>query len=175
MAKMLRDDMFERLKRLDEDASLLYGGGGRYKMIIVGGSALILMEHIDRTTRDIDVLSASGELYGLMERYDMNDRVKTFINNFPYNYEDRLTLVYKGEAIDFFTASLEDIVIAKLFAYRDNDLVDIESPDVLNAIDWDKLERLAEDDDEVFRNILSDRNYDEFRFFYKKYMEEYRP
>ncbi len=37
---MLRDDLLERLERLDEDAYLLYPGEDRYRLVIVGGSAL---------------------------------------------------------------------------------------------------------------------------------------
>ncbi len=37
---MLRADLLERLERLDEDAYLLYHGEDRYRLVIVGGSAL---------------------------------------------------------------------------------------------------------------------------------------
>ena len=74
---MLREDLIERLKRLDEDAFLLYPGDERFHIVIVGGSALILLEVISRSTLDIDAISASREIRGLLERYDINCDVQT--------------------------------------------------------------------------------------------------
>ena len=56
------NDLIERLKRVDEDASLLYDDDRRFRMVIVGGGALILLETISRATQDIDVLDASVEI-----------------------------------------------------------------------------------------------------------------
>lgn len=85
-----REDLLLRLERLDEDAFLLFDNDSRFKMVIVGGSALILLETITRATLDIDALDASPEIVDLLEKYDINMRVGTFVNNFPYNYDDRL-------------------------------------------------------------------------------------
>ena len=175
MFGMSRNDLLDRLKRLDEDASLTYGDSKRFHLVIVGGGALILQEYILRATHDIDALEFSKELYALMQKYDINGLVQTFINNFPYNYEDRLVPLLTGMAIDFFAASLEDIVIAKLYSYRDTDLHDIEHPEVLKAIKWDLLEYLAKDDGEARASALNENNYAQFCFSYEKYVEEHRP
>jgi len=175
MLELSRDELLTRLKRLDEDAELLYGKDVRFHLVIVGGGALILQEYLSRATHDIDALSSSKELHRLMEKYDINGRVQTYINNFPYNYEDRLVLLFQGEAIDFFTASLEDIVIAKLYSYRDTDLLDIESPEILKFLNWELLEHLATDDNEAHASALNESNYAQFRCAYEKYVEEYRP
>ena len=115
----------------------------RFRVVIVGGGALILLETIDRATLDIDALSVSRELLPLLERYDINAQVAAYINNFPYNYEDRLhKLEIESSKIDFYTASLEDIVIAKLCSFRDTDRQDVISPEVLKEIDWDLLKSL---------------------------------
>ena len=74
--------LVERLKRLDEDASFLYEDNSRFRLVIVGGGALILLETIDRATLDIDALSVSRELMPLLERYDINAQVAAYINNF---------------------------------------------------------------------------------------------
>ena len=168
-------ELVERLKRLDEDASLLYDDDSRFKMVIVGGGALILLETIDRATLDIDALSVSRELLPLLERYDINAQVAAYINNFPYNYEDRLhKLEIESSKIDFYTASLEDIVIAKLCSFRDTDRQDVISPEVLKEIDWDLLEKLATDEDELKANI-SDRGYSEFMYNYEEYVRRFHP
>lgn len=87
---MLFEDLQERLLRLDEDASLLFDAPTHYRMIIVGGSALILLGRLSRATHDIDTLSAPPQLFALLSKYDINAKAEAFINNFPYNYEDRL-------------------------------------------------------------------------------------
>jgi len=173
---MLRDDLMERLRRLDEDAYLLYPGEERFRLVIVGGSALILLEVISRSTLDIDAIHASQEIRGLLERYDINCDVQTYINNFPYNYEDRIKhLPIQGKKIDFFTASLEDIVIAKLFSYRDTDRQDIVRDSVIKALDWDLLDQIARSDEEVKLNALNERNYQDFLFNYEEYVRRYKP
>lgn len=169
-------DLYERLKRLDEDAALLYDDARRLRLTIVGGSALILLEVISRATLDMDALEASPELLKLMERYDINCRVQTYINNFPYNFEDRLKKVpIEGKKIDFYTASLEDIVIAKLFSARGVDRQDIISEKVLQNIDWNRLEHLAMAEDELKASVLNDKNYAEFLVNYEEYVRRYRP
>ena len=170
------NDLIERLKRVDEDASLLYDDDRRFRMVIVGGGALILLETISRATQDIDVLDASVEIRGLLEKYDINCNVQTYINNFPYNYEDRLVpLSIESRKIDFFCASLEDIVIAKLHSIRPTDRQDILDPNVIRLLDWDLLERLAKDKDEAKASALNDRNHTEFLIDYDEYVRRCRP
>lgn len=112
-----------------------------------------------------------------MEAYDINGRVQTYINNFPYNYEDRLVPVpgIQGRIIDFYTASLEDIVVAKLYSYRGTDHADVTDPAVLKALDWDRLHRLATAEDEAKRSALNDRLYREFLSSFEEYERIYRP
>ena len=80
--------MISRLKDLDEEASLLFPNAERIRIIIVGGGALVLMEYLNRSTHDIDVISVSHRIQDLMGKYDMNSDVMTYQNSFPYNYED---------------------------------------------------------------------------------------
>ena len=176
MDGMMREDLLKRLARLDEDADLLFDDDRRFRMVIVGGSALILLETITRATHDIDALDVSPEIMDLLEKYDINTRVGTFINNFPYNYDERLVPVRVGGLrIDFYTASLEDIVIAKLYSGRETDVQDIIDEGVLNAIDWDRLEYLATAEDEVQASALNPFRYADFKSSYDRYVERWRP
>jgi len=169
------DGLMERLTRLDEDASLLDDSDERLYLVIVGGGALILQQVIARATHDIDAISVSPLLLTLLEKYDINCRVNAYINNFPYNFEDRLQkLPIAGKKIDFYTASLEDIVIAKLHSYRDPDRHDIESEHVRAALNWDTLETLALSEEEVKASALSNRSYKEFLHSYHAYVEEFK-
>lgn len=172
---MQRDELLKRLLALDEEVSLLYPGPDRIRMVIVGGGALVLMEYLTRSTHDIDVLSVSHQIQDLMLKYDINTLVQTYINNFPYNYEDRIKLVLTGKKIDYYTGSLEDIIIAKLYSYRDTDMADITSPTVLKDIDWDLLHRLATAEDEARASALNEYRYREFLDKYSDYERNYRP
>lgn len=173
---LLRKDLLARLYALDEDAYIVFGAGMRSRLVIVGGGALIIQEVISRATHDIDALDVSPQLFTLLAKHDINGRVQTYINNFPYNYEDRLIPVpITTKVIDFYTASLEDIVIAKLYSVRDTDMKDISDPAVLNALDWDKLHILATSDDEAKLSALNDRLFQEFMYSYNAYREMYRP
>ena len=71
MGKMILDDLRKRLERLDEDADLMIDNNDRYQMVIVGGSAFILLGKLTRATHDIDALSVPKELYSLLGKYDI--------------------------------------------------------------------------------------------------------
>ena len=105
-----------------------------------------------------------------------DDSAELYLNNFPYNYEDRIKpLPIQGKKIGFFTASLEDIVIAKLFSPRDTDRQDIIKDSVIKALDWDLLDQIARSDEEVKLNALNERNYQDFLFNYEEYVRRYKP
>ena len=166
------DGLLYRLKRLDEDASLIYGNENRFDCIIVGGSALILLRCLERATHDIDVLESSPQLRELFEKYDFNQRVNAYIDNFPYNYQDRFVKIdIDTKTINYYTASLEDIIIAKLCSYRDTDYDDVTQPDILDKINWDLLEQLSK---EAKDSALNDKDYNSFLFNYNEYVRRYK-
>lgn len=172
---MQSEDIRRRLERLDEDASLLLDGDETYQMLIVGGSALILLGKLSRATHDIDALTVPRELYSLLDKYDINTRVEAYIDHFPYNFQDRLQLLpFGGRKVRFYTLSLEDLVIAKLCSFRDTDRADIESPAVVTAVNWERLERLAVDEDELQASILNERRYQEFLSRYRAYVARWK-
>lgn len=146
-----------------------------YRMVIVGGSGLVLLGVLARATQDIDTIQASPEIRHLLTKYDANMRVSAYSSNFPYNFEDRLVpLEIGGRKICFFTCSLEDIVIAKLYSQRETDRQDIISEDVLRSLDWNKLRYLALDD-ETKASALNDQRYMDFLYNYEEYVKRYRP
>lgn len=172
---MIRTDLIVRLARLDEDAALLFDDEKRFRLVIVGGSALILLETIERATHDIDALEVSPELRMLLLKYDINCDVQAYLNSFPYNYEDRLHKIpIDGQKIDFYTASLEDIVIAKLFSYRDTDRQDLLNPKVIQSLDWNRLDELAKNEDEIKASVLNERRYKDFLYDYEEYVRRIR-
>ena len=173
MTELYIDDIFERMKYLDEDVDAVFDESGRFQIIIVGGGALILRGYLSRATEDIDIISADMQLYDLMSAYDMNGHVNAYINNFPYNYEDRTELVWSGSRIDYYTASLEDIVIAKLCSNRPDDISDIEL--VADMINWELLQKLALDENEIKASSLNELRYLDFLGAYKDFERRFRP
>jgi len=168
---MIQGELIKRLLRLDEDVNLLFEDRERFRLIIVGGGALILQEYLPRATHDIDVVEAPPEIVDLLERYDINCHVMAYINNFPYNFEDRIiSLALDTKKIDFFVASLEDIVVAKLYSVRSVDRHDIEMPELLKHLDWGKLHNLVINENEAKANALNERNYNDMLFNYTEYV-----
>lgn len=101
---MIKEDLLSRLDRLDEDSSYVFSEENRFKIVIVGGCALVLQDYIKRSTHDIDALLVSKELTGILSKYDIDIRVSAYSCNFPYNFEDRLLkLDIGGRRIDFYT------------------------------------------------------------------------
>jgi hypothetical protein len=162
------------MKRLDEDASLMFPGGKRFRIVIVGGSALILLGVIERATLDIDALEATGMLTELLGRHDINTDVRAFIDFFPHGYESRISKIFCGQIVDFYTASIEDIVIAKLFSHREKDIGDLGDPALIARIDWDLLDRIVRDANEIENNVISEMRYQDFLGNYKNYLKRRR-
>lgn len=171
---MVKEDIVARLRKLDLEASHLFHDAPRLQCVLVGGSALVLKEYIQRSTQDIDMLRASRELLGLLEKYDMNTNVTAHLDSFPESYPGRLQPFreVETEKIDYFIPSLEDLVISKLAARRERDIVDITHPDVLSKIDWTLLGELAA---EVSQSMLSDRQKSEFLHSYNDFKEAQFP
>lgn len=172
---MLCEELYERLRRLDEDADLLLDGPERYRILVVGGSALVLQGHLSRATHDIDLLNVPAVLHGLLSKYDMNSRAEAYFSNFPYNFEDRLVpLPIQGSKLDFYTPGLEDLVVAKLCSNRDTDRADVDASTVRSALDWQLLDTLARSEDEAKASALNDRCYQEFLTRYEAYVARWR-
>jgi len=168
-----KDELQERLELLDTDAAALFNDGVKYHVYIAGSGALLLMGYTSRATSDIDVIDATDTLCDLFDKYQMNSRIAAHVNSFLFNYPDRVKPLWSGEKINFYTVSLEDVVISKLCAGRPPDIDDLKM--VAKYIDWDKLEHLAFDEDELRTIKMSDRQYSEFKHAYEKYIEEFRP
>ena len=60
-------------------------------------------------------------------------------------------------------------MIAKLCSYRPQDEEDVTSPDVLKLIDWDLLDKLANDESELRSAALNDHSYNDFKITYNEY------
>ncbi|MBD5552588.1 MAG: hypothetical protein HDQ96_15710 [Lachnospiraceae bacterium] len=168
------DDILERLIRLDEDAELMFSPDIEFKCYIVGGGALMIMGYIIRATNDIDILETMPDLLqDLFKKYNMNNAVISYADNFPSGYEARAKKVdINTTKIEFYTLSLEDLVISKLCTTRYmQDTSDIESEKVISELNWIKLEELA---DGMKNTMISKMNYEGFRYNYQNYVRRFR-
>ena len=77
--------------------------------------------------------------------------------------------------IRFYTASLEDIVIAKLCSVRDTDRSDLVEETILRTLNWELLDYLATDEDELKASILNDWRYADFKANYDDYVRRFSP
>ena len=170
--KMKTNDLESRLLLLDEEANLLYEDSEKLYCIIVGGSALMLLGYIDRATHDIDSIECHHKLLGLIEKYDINMQVRAHLDCFPEDYADRIKkLDLPTKKIDYYTLSLEDLVISKLLAGRSTDMFDIRSDEIIRDLDFDKLDELTE---AIKPDLLNDRIKSEFEFSFTEYCNQHR-
>jgi len=170
---MSHKELVNKLLELDREVSLLYEKDERLYCVIVGGSALILLGCITRATHDIDVIKCSNKIKNLLGHYGFNERVQTYINNFPYDFEDRFVkLDIPTKRVDFYTAGLEDVVVAKLHSFRDSDWADVTYSDLVAKIDWELLHKCAK---EAEKSALNDRSYKEFLLRFEDYVRRFKP
>ena len=169
---MYKQEIIDRLIQLDKDVMLLDPTDDLYSCVIVGGSALVLMDKIYRSTHDIDSIDSSEKIQPLLELYNINMNVKAYSLNFPEDYRERLVPVDINTAkVKFYTVSAEDLIVSKLCAGREKDIEDIEKSEVTDNLDWGLLDRLIED---VCYGLLNE--YDErlLRIRYSDYKERFK-
>ncbi len=167
-----REEIINRLLQLDRDMALIDTTEDIYSCVIVGGGALVLMNKIYRSTHDIDSIDASKEIIPLLEAYNINMNVRAYVLSFPDNYRERVQKLEIGsKKINFYTASLEDLVVSKLNSMRDKDIDDISNPLVYNDVNWEVLDLLIED---VCYGMLNDYDVNNLRRNYSEYKEKYK-
>lgn len=139
-----RDILIKWLVRLDE---LLIAQDKDLTITIVGGSALIINDYLDRFTDDIDSISAidksiTREL--LKEGIDINSMCAIFHHTF-YGWQNEVINVHlevEFERLIVKTLSLEMILASKFFTrFEDRDVTDVGYTS--QYIDKNKLERLV--------------------------------
>lgn len=172
-------DIRDTLLSIDEEASLTFGQPSRkFDVVIAGGSAFMLHDITKRpVTHDIDILSMDRRLAEIISHYpEVNGAMSAFLDCIPYNYEDRLIeLPLVTNAIRYYTPSLEDLAVMKLYAWRPNDISDLTSREFLDRIDWDILHHLIFDPEEARASSPSDRLYGELIAAYQKLRKEHGP
>ena len=172
-----KSQLVAMLVKIDEEAALVLDVvDKRFPVVIVGGSAFLLHDLTKRpTTHDVDVLSCHEALRGVISNYRaVNRAVSAYMDQIPYNFEDRLIPVgIETKAVEFLTPSFEDLAVMKLYGWRPNDREDLDSPEFLSKLDWDLLDRLVYDPEEAQASALSQRRYREMVSIYEDYAKEH--
>ena len=174
---MYRDELKRKLLDIDEEASLVFGDlDEKLDAVVVGGSVFILRSLTERVvTHDIDIFEMDARLRSIISVYpEVNEHSAIFCNQMPYNYPDRLVEIdLDTRAVRYLSPSLEDLAVMKLYAYRPNDRSDLNSPNFVDKLDWDKLDHLVYSKDEALASSPSERSYAEMVCAYKIYRKEH--
>lgn len=169
---LFRDEIIKRLLQIDKDIVSLDNSSDIYSCVIVGGSALVLMKKIFRSTHDIDSINASNNIKPLLESYNINMNVSAYLINFPEDYLDRIIAIdIPTTKVKFYTVSLEDLVVSKLCSLREKDIEDIRNELVYKSLNWELLSKLVDD---VCYGMLNDYDADILKENYKAYEEEFK-
>lgn len=168
---MQRENILKQIEKLDALLALKYNNIAT-TVIIVGGSALILLNAISRGSRDIDILECSNEVMQFLPECAMNSDARAYLDCFPADYKSRLIEIPTACInIRVFTPSLEDIVISKLASSRPKDDVDIRSHEIMTRIDLNKLADIVSSGI-VQEGFLSDHTVRAFEIDYAKYVND---
>ena len=131
---MLGSQIQKALKRLDAE---LKQAGLRRELTCCGAGALLLLEVIDRSTRDVDVIVPAIDpiLQSLSEKVAQEfDLDPNWLNNEPAGlvrdleegWQDRAQTVFQGNALTLKALGRRDFIASKLFAYCDRDEQDLD-------------------------------------------------
>ena len=157
--------VLSRFEQLDDDLLSLLGDDRRVEIVVVGGSALMMLELVGdaRMTTDIDVIEADKQVEILLERYDMNQLVSTFRYRMPENWHERRQRIpFLGVVLDIYAPSNEDLAIMKLDSYREVDKSDIREMILNREIDFIKLQSIVDNDSEIRINYSDEGEWETF-------------
>ena len=165
----------ELLREIDEEVELEVGLGKRHSVVVVGGAAVLLADLTNRTaTHDVDVLRADEAIRDVLARHrQLNTQVQVYADRLPKGFEGRLVRIpLETTVVDFFRPSAEDLAVMKLYSWRKQDQIDLTSPEMLAALDFDLLNHLVHDEGEAKASSLTSLTY---RKMVEVYEREYKP
>ncbi len=114
----------------------LHARGESRELIVCGGGALLILDIIDRQTRDIDVIAPEldlvlkevaaevGKEFGLEPEW-LNNGPASLSRDLEVGWETRVQCIYEGRRLKMHALSNRDLLASKLFAYCDRDEDDL--------------------------------------------------
>ena len=170
---MTREELLNKLKLADEEIADTFGEGTIIKVIIAGGSSLLVRRLLARQTKDIDVINFYNEVEHIFNKYNINSRILTYGDSLAENYEDRLEDIdVETKVVKYKMLSLEDLVIMKLHSHRSKDYLDISSKEVVESLNWELLDQIVSSGE--VDTSFNERVYKEFLEQYEKYKKEHK-
>ena len=122
---------------LDQFDEFLYEKQLSFNGVIIGGTALILMNITNRFTRDIDFIEPvlpseiklaaktflnQNKQYQLDAETWLNNGPISIIESLPIGWQNKKVKIYSGKAIILYTLGRLDLLKTKLYAYCDRDI-----------------------------------------------------
>jgi hypothetical protein len=119
-------------------------------LTICGGAALVVLNVVDRATRDVDViipmidpaLKAAAIKVGQKHRLEedwLNDKAAGFVRELSAGWRSRSQLVFQGSALSVFVLGRSDLIATKLLGLCDRDERDLEDLLALKP-SWPEIE-----------------------------------
>ena len=169
-----KDEIIKRLLAVDVKVYNTYQLPHKIKMCIAGSVCSIFYIHDYRFTDDIDIIQTNYKINEeLLNEFDLNTDVQHIADmNIPFTFMERIKYIpLPTLAVDYYLISLEDYVIMKLMAYREKDKFDINKESLANQIDWNLMDVLVSEMNEIF---LNERIKYEFLQIYEDYKERWK-
>jgi hypothetical protein len=130
------------LKIIKDFDSYLNSKSLKFEAIIIGGAALSILHIITRMTEDVDCIDpeipieikkasvdfiSQNPKYGLNPEKFLNNGPISIIDYLPEGWRTRTIIIYRGEALIFYTLGRTDLLKTKLDAmvHRGRDMEDV--------------------------------------------------
>jgi Nucleotidyltransferase of unknown function (DUF6036) len=135
----------DKSRLLDALARLGHELNGPTQLVIGGAGALLLTDHLQRTTMDCDVLSATPDMGQLQDAIRaiadreqlvpgwLNGSAQAFVEILPPDYLTRAKSLPRSGRLQVLVLHRQDVIVMKLFAGRPRDLQDITSLGITTA------------------------------------------
>jgi hypothetical protein len=110
----------------------LFDLGLRRELIVCGGGALLVLEIINRATRDLDILLPMIDplLNEAAERvaqklklapHWLNNGPSSLVPDLPSDWQSRLELIYRGKALVLKGLGRDEMLLTKIYAFCDRE------------------------------------------------------
>lgn len=137
---MYSSDVVSRIIGFNSKLSEL-GYNFKFRLVIVGGSAMLLHYGDIRSTLDIDSATKLKNLSDIAKMFDINDSAASVID-FPPNYETRVIHFNSFSHLDVFLLHPIDLFLIKLQRLSEKDSEDISI--ILDNLDNNSIELLID-------------------------------
>lgn len=155
-----KQEVLENIYMADEYMGAMFPDIQNLPLIITGGSSFLLKGLKNKFTLDIDTISdVSPEVSDYLESFAINNDALE-VTKLPTGYQERLVhFKSKCKVLDIYLLSNEDLILSKLGRCSSDDIDDILNTEILDYVNMDKLNQLAEQLCKEDTSFISKWNY----------------